>query len=306
MPLKNIEMVGQVEARRLAGLRRDVADEDSERGRGQDRVADLGQKQVRQDAREQAARTDDDHLGLGNSGDRVLGRSHAVRADPDVPDALRSGDQRLPVDSGAVREVRVERQGRRRCRQHLAAHRQDAVHLANAFLEVAVLDGRHGCDEQVAHGMTGEAAWIAASQQGLRRVLTFGARKSVLEQAPHERFRVGQGHDAVADVADRRDTELFTQHTRRASVVRDGDHRRQVAGVLLQPAKERRQACAATDRHDPRTAREEPLLVDHLDQGLIAVARPEWTHQDANDSNGAENEQPGAEPGQDGAANEIG
>jgi len=43
VPLKNIEMVGQVEARRLAGLRRDVADEDSERGRGQDRVADLGQ-----------------------------------------------------------------------------------------------------------------------------------------------------------------------------------------------------------------------------------------------------------------------
>src|SRR5437016_7479999 len=30
VPLKNIEMVGQVEARRLAGLRRDVADEDSE------------------------------------------------------------------------------------------------------------------------------------------------------------------------------------------------------------------------------------------------------------------------------------
>ena len=104
--------------------------------------------------------------------------------------------------------------------------------------------------------------------------------EAVLEDLAHQRLRVGQGDDAVADVADRRDPELLAQDARRAAVVGDGHDRGQVAGVLLQPAQQRRQPGPAADRDDPRAAGEEPLLVDQLDQRLVRVGRAERVGQD--------------------------
>ena len=73
--------------------------------------------------------------------------------------------------------------------------------------------------------------------------------------------------------------ELLAQHAGRAAVVGDGHDRGQVAGVLLEAAQQRREAGPAADRHDPRPAREEPLLVDELDERLVAVGRPERGHE---------------------------
>ena len=78
--------------------------------------------------------------------------------------------------------------------------------------------------------------------------------------------------DAVADVADRRDPELLAELAGRAPVVGHRDDRGQVARVLLEAAQQRRQAGPATDRHDPRPAGEEALLVDDLDERLVRVA----------------------------------
>ncbi len=69
------------------------------------------------------------------------------------------------------------------------------------------------------------------------------------------------------------------QHARRPTIVGDGHDRGQVAGVLLEPAQQRRQAGPAADRHDPRPAGEEPLLVDELDQRLVRIGRAERVGQ---------------------------
>ena len=110
--------------------------------------------------------------------------------------------------------------------------------------------------------------------------LALRCREAVLEDLAHERLRVRERDDAVADVADGRDPELLAQHAGRATVVGDGHDRGQVAGVLLEPAQQRRQARPATDGHDPRPAREEPLLVDELDQWLVRIVRAQGSGQD--------------------------
>ena len=74
------------------------------------------------------------------------------------------------------------------------------------------------------------------------------------------------------------------QHARRAAVVGHGHDRGQVAGVLLEPAEQRRQAGPAADRDDPRAAGEEALLVEELDQRLVRIGRPERVGQDADDA----------------------
>ena len=95
-------------------------------------------------------------------------------------------------------------------------------------------------------------------------------REAVLQQLSHERLGVGQRDDAVADVTDGRDAKLLAQNSRRATVVGHGHDRRQVAGVFLEAAQERRQAGPAADRDDPRATGQESLLVDHLDERLVA------------------------------------
>ena len=77
---ERLDVRGEVEPGRLAVLRRDVADEDARRGRGQQRVTDGREQQARQEARVQAARAEDDELGVGDRGERVLGGAGRRRA----------------------------------------------------------------------------------------------------------------------------------------------------------------------------------------------------------------------------------
>ncbi len=170
-----------------------------------------------------------------------------------------------------------------------AADRQDPVHQPDAVLEVPALDRGHRRDQQVAERVAGEAVRLAR-----------GLREAVLEDLAHQRLRVGQRHDAVADVADRRDPELLAQDPGRATIVGDRHDRGQVAGVFLEAAQERGQPGAATDRDDPRAASEEPLLVDQLDQWLVRIRsterigqdvdRPPRTEQDEDDADRSSHE----------------
>ena len=101
----------------------------------------------------------------------------------------------------AVRQLRVEAQGDR-CGWHdLPTHGEDAVGLAHALLEVPG-DIHHGRDEQVPEGVAGQPG------------LSGGGREAVLHEAVHGWFGVSQGRDAVADVADRRHSELLAQLAR--------------------------------------------------------------------------------------------
>ena len=105
------------------------------------------------------------------------------------------------------------------------------------------------------------------------RGVGFGNGESVLEQLVHQRLRVRQGGDAVADVADGRDPELRTEDTGRPAVVGHGHDCREVARVLLEAAQERGQPGPTTDGHDARSAGQEPLLVDDLDERLVGIGR---------------------------------
>ena len=113
-------------------------------------------------------------------------------------------------------------------------------------------------------------------------------REPVLEHAVHHRLGVGERRDAVADVADGRDPELAAEHAGRAAVVGNGDDRREVARVLLEPAQQRRQPGPAADRHDPGPAGQEALLVDDLDQRLASVVRAERVHECPDDHHRAD------------------
>ena len=61
--------------------------------------------------------------------------------------------------------------------------------------------------------------------------------------------------------------------------------------MLLEPAEERRQARPAAQRHDPRAAGEEPLLVDDLDHRLVAVPQGERVDERPHEAVGADEEQ---------------
>ena len=113
-------------------------------------------------------------------------------------------------------------------------------------------------------------------------------REPVLEHAVHHRLGVGERRDAVADVANGRDPELGSEHAGRAAVVGNGDDRGEVARVLLEPAQQCRQPGPAADRHDPRPARQEPLLVDDLHQRVAPVVRAERVHECPDDHHRAD------------------
>ena len=167
-------------------------------------------------------------------------------------------DPRLAVDDRARRRARAwSVSGVAVAGTTWPADGEDPVDLPDALLEVAALDRGHRGEQQVADRMAAERP-PRSPEAAIRRT----HREAVLEQLAHQRLGVGERRDAVADVADRRDAELLAQHAGRAAVVGDRHDRGEVARVLLEAAQERRQAGPAADRHDPRAAGEEPLLVD--------------------------------------------
>ena len=163
----------------------------------------------------------------------------------------------------------MERQRGRRGRKHLAADREDAVDVPHALLEIATLDGGHRRDQEIAHRVAREP--VDAGHAILGSVAGSRYREAVLEQVLHQGLRVGEGHDAVADVADGRDPELVAQDAGRAAVIGDGDDRGQVARAFLEATQQDREARPAADRHDARPAGQGSALVHQLDERLARV-----------------------------------
>src|SRR3989338_5260164 len=102
--------------------------------------------------------------------------------------------------------------------------------------------------------------------------------ETVLKEPLHERFGIGQRHQAVADIAGRDHVELLAQAPRAAAVVRHGDDRRAVGRVLFQALQGGREARAAADGHDPRPLLQVPPLKDQLDE-VLTVSRDDHFQQ---------------------------
>ena len=93
----------------------------------------------------------------------------------------------------------------------------------------------------------------------------------VLKEGRHQWLDVGQGGDALAEVAGWEDPVLRPQLARAAAVVRHRHDRGQVAGVLLQPAKHGGEARPATERDHPGPLLQKAIVIDDLGEGPVAA-----------------------------------
>ena len=265
MALDALHMVLHAVRIRLAVLRRHVAHEDPHRLRLQERHAELWYQQVRQHTRIETTRPHHDQVRVANRVDRVRVCGRKLRLQCDLIDLRVCGrDRRFPPDRLAGLRSRDQPHVLQGRWQDLPAHRQDPPRLVDRLLHRA-RHRRHRHDEEVAERVP---------RQPRPRIL----RETVLKQPCHQRFGVGHGGDAVAHVARRDHPQVASQLPRRAPVIRDGHHRRQVVRVLLEPAQQDREARAPADRDDPRSPPCEAVLVDQIDQALrlagVVRARP--------------------------------
>src|SRR6202171_2361024 len=99
--------------------------------------------------------------------------------------------------------------------------------------------------------------------------------EAVLEERRHQRLDVGQGRDALPEVAGGQDPVLGAQLARAAAVVCHGDDGGQVAGVLLQPPKHGGAAGTAPQRDHPWSPLQETVVVDDLGEGPVPAGQ-EW------------------------------
>ena len=75
--------------------------------------------------------------------------------------------------------------------------------------------------------------------------------------------------------------------------------------MLLEAAQQRGQAGPAADRHDPRAAGQESLLVDDLDEWLVGVGGPERVGHDAHEPVGPEPDEDEPDARDDQAAQRV-
>ena len=95
-------------------------------------------------------------------------------------------------------------------------------------------------------------------------------RKAVVHQLLHHRFRVGQRHQAVADVPRRLDAQLLPQPPRTAAVVGHGHNGGDVGGVGLDAANQAGQAAAAADDGDARASAQHPVDIHRFEDAGMA------------------------------------
>ena len=88
--------------------------------------------------------------------------------------------------------------------------------------------------------------------EALPREASFG--KAVVEKLLHRGLGVRKRHNAVSNIARGKHTEVFAEHPRAAAVIRDGNNRRNVFGVALEPAQHCREPVAAADCDNVRHA----------------------------------------------------
>ena len=257
MPFDGLDVVGHGKVVGFAVLGGHIADEEPLRAGGEQRLAQVFNQQVGHDARVEAAGTDDDEVGIEDGADGVgvgLGVGGIEEELADAGAVLR--DVVLAVDElivlGAGRKSYVGAGGR----EDGATHVEDAAGLADGRLEVPG-DVGHGDDEEVAEGVALEP--IAGAE-------------AVLEEARHERLGLGQGGQALADIAGGDDAEVLAEASRGAPVVGHGDDGGEVAGVFLEPPEEHGEPRSPTDSDDAGAAAEHALGVEGLGHAPVLGA----------------------------------
>ena len=99
--------------------------------------------------------------------------------------------------------------------------------------------------------------------------------EAVLEEARHERLGLGQGGQALADIAGGDDAEVLAETSGGAPVVGHGDDGGEVAGVFLEPPEEHGEPRSPTDGDDAGAAAEHALGVEGLGHVPVLGAGPD-------------------------------
>ena len=201
-------------------------------------VGDLGHRQVRQDAGEEAARPQQHQVGLG---DRLERRRVGRRA----PAPARPAGRRRRRRRSASRR-------RRACRRRARPRARTCASVEGSTRPLIFRTREHSWIARSKLPVTSESA--ARKRLPNEWPVRSPSAKRCWKSRAEQRLVVGQGHQAVADVAGRQHAQLPAQPARRAAVVGHRDDRRQVHRRALEAAQQRRQPRAAAERGDPGPA----------------------------------------------------
>ena len=168
-------------------------------------------QQDRDQARVQAAGTDHHQLRFRDRPLRFGQRGNVVGHEPDPPDPPAGGrDPRFPVNMATVGQLRQQAHIRPRGGEHGPLDVEELPGPLHGRGE-AILEAAQGRQDEVAQAVAGEAIVSVEAE------VEHGGRPRVL----------GQGHEAVSDVAGGEDSVGPAQTAGTAAVVGDGDERRQ-------------------------------------------------------------------------------
>ena len=231
-----VDVQRDVVADRLVALLEQVGHVHAARRRGQHRGAQLGHQQRRQRRGEQRARAEHQQVGAlhGLHGLRQRRRRLGLQAQAAHVAAV-AGDRGLAGHDAPVLHLRHQGGRRGGRRQHLAGDGQHAGAERDGGVERPD-DLRQRGQEQVAEGVAGDLA----------------LREPVLEDGGQQGLVLGQGHQAVADVARRRQVEVAAQAAGGAAVVGQRDDGHGLDAGDLEAAQDDREAGSAAEADDPR------------------------------------------------------
>ena len=228
-------VVGGVQPTRLAAHVGDVAHVDARRIGLAHRVCHARDQEVGDEARVERPGTDHDHVRVPDGANGGLVCRRRIRLEADVLEGVRADRERrlaLVTPARAVHAVQpdVLERGRVYMPSRAEVRRRMGDRLGKRAGEVS--DGsQHQVSERVADMAT-----------------ALGAGETVLDHAGGQPVLIGgHRHQAVPDVARRKDPELLAQLARRAAIVGHRDDGRGVEAEIEQAVDDGRQARAAAD-----------------------------------------------------------
>ena len=226
----------------LSVLHHDVQDVFPYRAGRADGLADAVNEEVRNDAGIEASGANDNNVRLQNGVDAVLKRLRMLRhkthlTDAAVIDLFRVEDFALAERARAVVEFGLQIDVLVGHRQDSSRNGENVPHPLHSLVK-GTGNAVHSRKEEVSEALTGQGAF----------------RKAVIEQLLHGWLRVGQRHNAVADIAGRQHPEILPEHSGAAAVVGDGHDGRYVLCIALEAAQHRRKTMPAADGGNARLA----------------------------------------------------
>src|SRR3989338_2369247 len=223
-----------------------------------ERLSKVFDQKVGQDTRIEAPGSDHDAVRVRDGLQSVFGGGASLRLKIELLDGTGGfADVALTFGSRAIGMLSDQGYFFEGGRYHAAANREDLARFLDGLFKIAG-DFKHRQNKKVAEVVSFELA---------------GFLKTKLKKLAHHRLRIGQGNEAISDIAGRRHIELAPQTPRRASVVGDGDDRGNVGSKFFEAMQQNGEPRASPDHDDPRTALKVPFLVHDIHELVLPLGK---------------------------------